>query len=263
MSLLSILAVAELATALVVWTIALWGITVSQEYILQWLFFFAWYPYILFLDGMLFRLQGKSWLISRPLDLLRILFWSVTVWLIFEALNLSLKNWGYVGVTSLWWLRWPYYALAFATVLPGILLTAQVLSALGAWAGFRGPPRNPGVLATSCPPGGHGLSDPPRGFPQICLPPGMGRVFLFAGPLLRPPGRGIPDQTLDRGRTPGTPLPPYGGPDLRPLVGIVELPRGLQVGLHPAGFSFREDFRDARLGLSGVPAFCPGVRGDV
>lgn len=144
MSLLSTLALAELATALLVWTIALWGIAVSQINILQWLFFFAWYPYMLLLDAMLFRLQGKSWLLSRPWDLLRMLFWSVTVWLIFEALNLGLKNWGYVGVTSLWWLRWPCYALAFATVLPGILLTAQVLSALGAWAGFRGPPRNLG-----------------------------------------------------------------------------------------------------------------------
>jgi hypothetical protein len=137
------LAAGEMAVALGLWAVALWGIAVHQEAILQWLFFFAWYPYLLFLDGLLFRLQGESWLTTRPRDFLKMLLWSVTVWLIFEGLNLGLKNWGYLGVTPLWWLRWPCYALAFATVVPGILLTAQVLSASGTWASFRGRPRDP------------------------------------------------------------------------------------------------------------------------
>ncbi len=108
--------------------------------ILPWLFFFAWYPLILFLDGLRFCLQGDSWLLDRPRALFRMGFWSVSVWLVFEALNLVLKNWAYAGVLANPWLRWPGYALAFATVLPGILLTAEVMRALGAWRGGRGRP---------------------------------------------------------------------------------------------------------------------------
>ncbi len=93
---------------------------------------------ILFLDGLLFCRRGDSWLLNRPRALLRLAFWSVTVWLVFEAFNLVLKNWGYAGVIANPWVRWPGYALAFATVLPGVLLAAEVLSALGAWRGVRG-----------------------------------------------------------------------------------------------------------------------------
>jgi hypothetical protein len=71
-------------------------------------------------------------------------FWSVTVWLIFEASNLALKNWGYVAVVPVGWVRWGGYALAFATVLPGVLLTAQVLDALGAWKNLQAPSFIPG-----------------------------------------------------------------------------------------------------------------------
>src|SRR5271157_618796 len=106
--------------------------------VIQWLYFFAWYPLILFLDGVLYDLRGNSWLLDRPRDLARLAFWSVTVWLVFEALNLVLQNWGYAGVISNPWVRWPGYALAFATVLPGVLLGAEVLAALGVGRWRRG-----------------------------------------------------------------------------------------------------------------------------
>ncbi len=70
-------------------------------------------------------------------------FWSVTLWLIFEACNLVLKNWAYIGVEPQLWLRWPGYALAFATVLPGVLLTSEVLAALGLGRAWRGRSFNP------------------------------------------------------------------------------------------------------------------------
>jgi len=71
----------------------------------------------------------------------RLLSWSVTCWLIFEAFNLVLQNWRYAGLLPHWWLRWPGYALAFATVLPGVLLTARLLAAWGAWRGAEGKSR--------------------------------------------------------------------------------------------------------------------------
>jgi hypothetical protein len=134
----------ELALALAGWAVGLWGIIRGDKNILQYLYFFAWYPYIAFLDGLIFRLRGRSWLLTQPRKFLRMFFWSTTVWLIFEALNLVLHNWGYVAVVSVGWVRWGGYALAFATVLPGVLLTAQVMDALGAFPGVKGQPFNLG-----------------------------------------------------------------------------------------------------------------------
>lgn len=118
--------------------LGLGGVFFGNRIILQHLYFFAWYPYLLLLDGLLLCLRGESWLFSRPRESLRLLTWSVTFWLVFEAFNLVLKNWRYAGVLPHWWLRWPGYALAFATVLPGILLTARVLAAWGFWQGASG-----------------------------------------------------------------------------------------------------------------------------
>jgi hypothetical protein len=134
------LAQGEVLLALALWGVGLAGAALGQPATRQWLFFFAWYPLILFLDGMLWRLKGNSWLLDRPRELLKMGFWSVTAWLVFEALNLVLQNWGYAGVLANPWVRWPGYALAFATVLPGILMSAEALGALGAWRGVPGRP---------------------------------------------------------------------------------------------------------------------------
>src|SRR3989339_1902350 len=123
----------EIALALTGWAGGLWGIWRGEAAILQYLYFFAWDPYILCLDGLLFRLRGRSWLLTQPRRFFQMFGWSMTVWLIFEAHNLALKNWGYVAVIPDGWVRWAGYALAFGTVLPGVLLTAQVMDALGAF----------------------------------------------------------------------------------------------------------------------------------
>ena len=128
----------EIIAGLVGWCIGLWGMVSGQEAILQYLYFFAWYPYIIFLDGLLYRLKGRSWLLNRPRDFVKLCFWSTSVWLVFEALNLVLRNWGYVEVVPLGWVRWGGYALAFATVLPGVLLTAEVIEALGLFQNVKG-----------------------------------------------------------------------------------------------------------------------------
>jgi hypothetical protein len=122
--------------------VALGGALSGREFFVTWIYFFAWWPYILMLEGLLFLRQGEYWLLCRPRNFLRLACWSVTVWLVFEAFNLVLRNWRYAGLLPHWWLRWPGYVLAFATVLPAILLTARVLAAWGAWQGTRGRARN-------------------------------------------------------------------------------------------------------------------------
>jgi len=132
------LAVLLVGAASLIWAVALGCALYRWEPYLSWLYFFAWWPYILLLEGLLFLKQGEYWLLSRPREFLQVACWSVTVWLVFEAFNLVLGNWRYAGIYPHWWLRWPGYALAFATVLPGVLLTARVLAAWGAWQGRVG-----------------------------------------------------------------------------------------------------------------------------
>jgi|UniRef100_A0A7V6A2U5 hypothetical protein len=133
-----ILATLQIILAIAVWFTAVWGRLLGAEPFVTWLYFFAWWPLVFFLDGVLGRLTERSLLREQPLVFLRMLFFSVTVWLMFEVFNLWLLNWRYAGVEPRIWLRWPGYALAFATVLPGILLAARVLAALGVGAGLRG-----------------------------------------------------------------------------------------------------------------------------
>jgi len=136
---------AQIIVALVVWFVAIWGRALGTEPFVSWLYYFAWWPLLLFLDGVLGRLTGKSLIWERPREFLRMAFFSVTVWLIFEVFNLWLLNWRYAGLEPSPWLRWPGYALAYATVLPGVLLTAEVLAAWGVGAGLTGKPRRVGT----------------------------------------------------------------------------------------------------------------------
>ncbi len=128
----------QLCLALAGWLAALSGAFGGREPFFSWLYHFAWWPLLLFLDGLLLWRTGESWLWDRPGEFLRACGFSVTIWLVFELLNLFLLNWRYVGLEPRLWLRWPGYFLAFATVVPGVLLTARVMTALGAFGGRQG-----------------------------------------------------------------------------------------------------------------------------
>jgi hypothetical protein len=93
----------------------------------SWFYCFAWWSYILLADSLLLRLRGRSLLVGRSRELSRMLFLSVFIWLIFEAYNLIIHNWAYHDVISNLWMRWCGYGLAFATVLPGIFITSDLL----------------------------------------------------------------------------------------------------------------------------------------
>jgi hypothetical protein len=172
----------EIIAALTGWAIGLWGIVGGREPILQYLYFFAWYPYILFLDGLLYRLKGRSWLLNRPRDFGKMFIWSTTVWLVFEALNLVLKNWGYVAVVPLGWLRWCGYALAFATVLPGVLLTAEVIEALGVFQDVKGRAFNLGTWQPVSLMVGMALLVFPLVWPHYTFPLVWGAFFFLLDP---------------------------------------------------------------------------------
>lgn len=99
------------------------------KWVMYYFYMLAWWPYIFFVDGIVKYRTGTSILTRSKRSLLSISIWSVTIWLIFEAYNLALKNWHYIDVVSNIWIRWSGYILAFATVLPGIFETYELLCA--------------------------------------------------------------------------------------------------------------------------------------
>lgn len=90
----------------------------------------AWTGYILWIDGAIYSLRGRSLLRNHPAEFAWLALCSIPLWLIFEAYNLRLENWIYIGLPSNRWLRQIGYAWSFATIWPGIFETATLLRAL-------------------------------------------------------------------------------------------------------------------------------------
>lgn len=97
----------------------------------SWFYCFAWWSYILAIDGIIYRLKGNSLIITRTREFLLMIPWSVFIWLIFEAANLSLRNWYYINLPHSMIERWSGYFIAYGTVLPGIFETTELLETLG------------------------------------------------------------------------------------------------------------------------------------
>lgn len=95
-----------------------------------WFFVFVWYGFILLADGLLFWYEGRSLLHSRWREFLVMLPLSAACWTFFEILNFRLDNWQYENLIHPMWLRLIGFALAFATVFPGLFLTADLLRAM-------------------------------------------------------------------------------------------------------------------------------------
>ncbi len=95
----------------------------------------VWTGYILLADGLVGSLKCESRLTRSPGRFLALAFWSIPLWLIFEAYNLRLENWVYVGMPLSPALDYFGYAWAFATIWPGIYETTDLLDALGFFRG--------------------------------------------------------------------------------------------------------------------------------
>jgi hypothetical protein len=115
-----------------------------------WFYSFAWWSYILIVDAVVYRLKGNSLILSRTKEFFLMIPWSIFVWLIFEAANLSLKNWYYINLPHSLVERWLGYAIAYGTVLPGMFETTELLEALGLL-------KNSGIKKTVISRGGHSV----------------------------------------------------------------------------------------------------------
>jgi hypothetical protein len=122
--------------------LAAWGLRHDVGWLSEPFYAYAWWSYILLLDGFCVLRRGHSLLTNRRRLLLPIACWSVTFWFFFEFLNLRFHNWYYVEVPPL---RNSFELaggglfafLCFATVFTGLFVTYEALTALGAFRSWR------------------------------------------------------------------------------------------------------------------------------
>jgi hypothetical protein len=103
----------------------------EQEPFYTWFYTFAWWSYILFIESFFFSRGYASLLFDNFARFLLLLPLSVTIWLIFEVLNFRMHNWHYLQLPSSRGMRWAGYTLAYATVLPALFTTKNLLDFLG------------------------------------------------------------------------------------------------------------------------------------
>ena len=106
----------------------------------------VWTGYILFLDGLLefigrWRNGEGSPIRRRPHHFATLSLASIFIWCIFDAINFNagMKAWIYIGMPPNWAGRWWGYVLAFGAIVPGMLLSGQVMLNMGwfNWARSR------------------------------------------------------------------------------------------------------------------------------
>ena len=90
----------------------------------------AWSSYILIADAAVLALTNRSRLNDAPIVIARLAFLSIPLWLIFEAYNLRLQNWTYVGVPRAWPAAPFGYAWSFATITPAVFETSDLVQAM-------------------------------------------------------------------------------------------------------------------------------------
>jgi hypothetical protein len=113
----------------------------GQPFVAQWFTPIVWTGYILFADALALRLRGHSLIYNHPREALMLAWISAGCWVLFEAYNLRLRNWYYVGVPEHAVERTWAYLWSFATIMPGIFETADVLEGLGFLCKRRAKPR--------------------------------------------------------------------------------------------------------------------------
>jgi hypothetical protein len=156
------------------------------------LFFPLWLGYVLAVDGWTLWRTGTSQLArSRRLFVGSFLI-SVPCWWLFEAFNLRLRNWEYVGRASFSDLEYFLLAsLSFSTVTPAVLGTAELLRSFRGFERFRDGPRlRPGPrLDLGLALAGAAMLAAMLVWPRHCFPFAWTSLVLLLEPIARLFGR--------------------------------------------------------------------------
>ena len=147
----------------------------------------AWTGYILCVDGIVWKRRGQSWLSDSRAEFLFLTFVSIPLWIVFELYNKhAIHNWHYVGLPEPILLRYFGYAWSFATILPAMFETGDLVSSLRdrrAFAGRAEPPRRhrPGALGWLSVAAGATMLIVPCAYPSqyLAAPVFLGFAFLL------------------------------------------------------------------------------------
>jgi hypothetical protein len=91
----------------------------------------AWTAYLTVVDAAVCSITRHSRLRDDPRAFALTAVLSVPLWLIFEAYNLRLENWTYVGLPMNWGWAALGYVWSFATITPAVFETADLVEAFG------------------------------------------------------------------------------------------------------------------------------------
>lgn len=107
-------------------------------------FFPLWLGYVLTVDGLLAWRTGTSPMARSGWRVAWLFLLSAPFWWLFEAINLRLDNWQYELARPLSDLAYFFWAgLAFSTVIPAVLTTAELVRSFGIRSPGRLPAWNP------------------------------------------------------------------------------------------------------------------------
>ena len=120
-------------------------LALRNSFVATWLTPIMWTGLILFVDGIVYRLRGRSWLMTRRREFPLLILASVAVWLIFEAYNLHLRNWRYEGLPVNTLARDIGYFWSFAAIIPGVFEIVDLVLALIERVGKRKKESHSGV----------------------------------------------------------------------------------------------------------------------
>lgn len=84
----------------------------------------VWYGFILFIDSLVFKIKGKSIIVSYSREFILMVLLSVPFWLIFELYNIFTVSWIYTNYV------WYLHLVDFTTIMPAVLEVFSLLNAL-------------------------------------------------------------------------------------------------------------------------------------
>ncbi len=112
---------------------------VGWERLADWTTPACWWGYVLVLDAVIHKCRGKSLIRNNfRLFVYQIVF-SVLFWATFEVNNLHLRNWKYVSLPPNPIETFIGMALSFATILPGLFYTAEIIDISGIFKKIKFP----------------------------------------------------------------------------------------------------------------------------
>ena len=87
-----------------------------------------WIGYIIAVNALTYKRRGTCLLTNTPIYMLKLSLASAIFWWFFEYLNRFVQNWVYIGISDLSPTQYFIFAsLPFATVLPAVMSTAELL----------------------------------------------------------------------------------------------------------------------------------------